>query len=92
MSSPLQTLNPSNPHSLNPKVVGVRSLVWPGAFVAYAAGAFSNCYVGYGFKNAPFVPAPPPAVSAEYEGLLQESTELPLRPDEPPAEEDDPAE
>uniref|UniRef100_A0A7S0SGK7 Uncharacterized protein n=1 Tax=Mantoniella antarctica TaxID=81844 RepID=A0A7S0SGK7_9CHLO len=86
------TCTSSNIPGVKHQVVGVRSLVWPGAFVAYAAGAFSNCYVGYGFKNAPFVPAPPPAVSAEYEGMLQESTELPLRPDEPPAEEDDPAE
>ena len=27
------------------QVVGLKSLVWPGAFVVYSAGAFSNCYV-----------------------------------------------
>ncbi len=49
-------------------VIGIKSLVWPGAFVAYDAstGAFSNCYVGYGFKNAPFVPAPPPEIQNEF--------------------------
>ena len=43
--------------------------------------------LGYGLKNAAFVPMPPPAVMAEYEGVMQESTELPPRPDEPVAEE-----
>jgi hypothetical protein len=62
------------------QVVAVKSLVWPGAFVVYSAGAFSNCYVGYGFKNAPFVPAPPPAVMVEYEGILQAGCESTLNP------------
>jgi len=65
------------------QVVGLKSLVWPGAVAVYSAGSFSNCYVGYGLKNAPFVPTPPPPISAEYAGLMQESSELPPRPDEP---------
>lgn len=86
------TCTSSNIPGVKYQVVGVKSLVWPGAFVVYSAGAFSNCYVGYGFKNAPFVPVPPPAVMAEYETMLQESTELPPRPDEPQEEEETPAE
>ena len=48
-------------------VVGIKSLVWPGAFVAYASGKFSNCYVGYGFQNRKFVPTPPPIVEPEFD-------------------------
>lgn len=80
----------SNIPGVKYQVVAMKSIVWPGAFVAYSAGAFSNCYVGYGLKNAPFVPVPPPAVMAEYaapEGAeMVESSELPPRPDPEPAE------
>jgi hypothetical protein len=49
------------------QVVCVKSLVWPGAFVAYSEGRFSNCYVGYGFQNKKFVPAPPPPIEREFD-------------------------
>jgi hypothetical protein len=73
------------------KVTGVRSTLWPGAYAVAAGTVFSNMYVGYGVKNAPFVPAPPPALQPEYEGAMEESKELPPRPDEP-VEEEPPAE
>ena len=57
----------SNVPGVKYQVVGMKSLVWPGAFVAYAGGRFSNCYVGYGFQNKKFVPAPPPAVEPEFD-------------------------
>ena len=57
----------SNVPGVKYQVVGMKSLVWPGAFVAYAGGKFSNCYVGYGFQNKKFTPAPPPAVEPEFD-------------------------
>lgn len=57
----------SNVPGVKYQVVAMKSLVWPGAFVAYAGGKFSNCYVGYGFQNKKFVPAPPPAVEPEFD-------------------------
>lgn len=47
---------------------------------------FSNLYVGWGLKNAPFVPLPPPPVAKEYDQALVESLELPPKPAPPPAE------
>ena len=49
------------------QVVGQKSLVWPGAFVAYGGGKCSNCYVGYGFQNKKFVPIAPPIVEPEFD-------------------------
>ena len=60
----------SNVPGVKYQVVGIRSLVWPGAFVAYTGvgkPGFSNCYVGYGFQNKKFVPAPPPVVEPEFD-------------------------
>ena len=72
----------SNVPGVKYQVVGMKSLVWPGAFVAYAGGRFSNCYVGYGFQNKKFVPAPPPAVEPEFDlggQLLDEESDYRTR-------------
>ena len=63
------------------KVGGVKSLLWPGAAAVALGNTFANVYVGYGIKNAPFVPVPPPPVAAEFDAALVESSELPTRPD-----------
>jgi hypothetical protein len=41
---------------------------------------FTNIYVGWGTKAAPFVPAPPPPVASEFDQMLVESKELPAKP------------
>lgn len=46
---------------------GLRSLVWPGAFCGARGADWTNVYVGWGVKNAPFVPAPPPPVATEFD-------------------------
>jgi len=66
---------------------GMRSLRWPGAVCAAQGARFTNLYVGYGLKNAPFVPLPPPPVAKEFDAGLVESSELPPKP-APPAEEE----
>lgn len=70
------------------QVGGLRSNLWPGAFVVGQDRRFSNMYVGWGVKNAPFVPLPPPPVAKEYDQALVESLELPPKP-APPAEGED---
>jgi len=45
------------------QVAGLRSNQWPGAFCACLGERFTNVYVGWGVKNATFVPLPPPPVS-----------------------------
>ncbi|KAK9828684.1 hypothetical protein WJX72_001516 [[Myrmecia] bisecta] len=71
------------------QVAGVRSNLWPGALAVTSGAAFSNIYVGWGIKNAPFVPMPPPPVATEYDQALVESKDLPVRPEPeaPPAED-----
>jgi len=71
------------------RVMGLRNRLWPGAYAVASGQAFSNIYVGHGVKNAVYFPVPPPAVSDEYEGLLVESAEMPLRPDEPKEDEEE---
>lgn len=70
---------------------GLRSNQWPGAFCACQGARFTNIYVGWGAKNAAFVPLPPPPVATEYSTALVESRELPLKP-APPAKDGAPAE
>ena len=91
----------SNVPGVKYQVVGMKSLVWPGAFVAYAGGRFSNCYVGYGFQNKKFVPAPPPAVEPEFDlggQLLDEESgetapaQMVMSVDLPPIPEPEPEE
>lgn len=62
------------------QVAGLRSNLWPGAACACQGSRFTNIYVGWGVKNAPFVPLPPPPVSREYDAELVESAELPPKP------------
>ncbi len=50
-----------------PQAGGLRSLVWPGAVCGARGGDWTCCYVGWGVKNAPFVPVPPPPVTAEFD-------------------------
>ncbi len=64
----------------------MRSNLWPGAFCAAKDKHFTNLYVGWGLKNAPFVPMPPPPVAKEFDLGLVESVELPPKPAPPPAE------
>lgn len=49
------------------QVGGVRSNLWPGAFVAGQDKRYGNLYVGWGMKNAPYIPLPPPPVAKEYD-------------------------
>ena len=66
-------------HTLT-QVGGLRSNLWPGAIVAGQDKAFASVYVGWGQKNAPFVPLPPPPVAKEYDQAQVESLELPPKP------------
>jgi len=61
------------------KVAGITSLEWPGAVAAAGFGAFSNMYVGYGYKAVTFCPPPAPPVMEE-SALGEESNELPEKP------------
>lgn len=74
------------------QIAGLRSNLWPGAACACQSLPegkikFANIYVGWGVKNAPFVPLPPPPVSKEYDAALVESSELPLPPKDGEGEE-----
>ncbi|GFR44664.1 hypothetical protein Agub_g5954 [Astrephomene gubernaculifera] len=68
---------------------GLRSLVWPGAVCGAREAEWTCCYVGWGMKNAPFVPLPPPPVAAEFDWGAVETQELELKPETPPPEEED---
>lgn len=74
------------------QVAGLRSNQWPGAVCACQPTPdgrikFANMYVGWGIKNAPYVPLPPPPVAKEYDAALVESAELPLPQKEGEGEE-----
>ena len=62
------------------QVVGVRSVLWPGAVAVAGPGAAAHAcfYVGWGTTAAPFLPPPPPPVPDEYAAELVESAELPV--------------
>ncbi|GLI63341.1 hypothetical protein VaNZ11_006263 [Volvox africanus] len=68
---------------------GLRSLVWPGAVCGGREGVWTCSYVGWGIKNAPFVPLPPPPVAAEFDWGQVETQELELKPVPPPEEEEE---
>ncbi|KXZ46194.1 hypothetical protein GPECTOR_46g263 [Gonium pectorale] len=68
---------------------GLRSLVWPGAVCGGREGQWTCVYVGWGIKNAPFVPLPPPPVAAEFQWSAVETQELELKPAPPPPEEEE---
>lgn len=70
------------------QVSGVASVMWPGAFVVSCNGRFGNIYIGDGVRNQPYKPPPPPPLQAEYNTEeLQESAELPPKPEDPEPEE-----
>lgn len=73
------------------QVAAMRSNLWPGAVAAAKGADFANIYVGWGLKNAPFTPQPPPPVATEFDMAAMESTELPPKPEreEPPAEDEE---
>ncbi|KAG2495962.1 hypothetical protein HYH03_005892 [Edaphochlamys debaryana] len=66
---------------------GLRSLVWPGAVCGARDQEWTCVYVGWGIKNAPFVPLPPPPVATEYAWAEVETKELEPKPEPPPEEE-----
>lgn len=66
---------------------GLRSVRWPGACCVAKGATYANIYVGWGVKNAPFVPVPPPPVAGEFDFAQVETLELHLKPAPPPAEE-----
>ena len=70
----------------------MRSNLWPGAVCAAKDKAFTNLYVGWGIKRAPFVPLPPPPVAKEFDLALVESLDLPPKPNPPPPEGEEAAE
>jgi hypothetical protein len=76
----------SSSEAVKYQVGGLRSNLWPGAYVAGLDKRFCNIYIGWGIKNSPFVPVPPPPVAGEYDQALVESLELPPKPAPPPAE------
>lgn len=80
----------SSNSSVKNQVAGVRSNLWPGAVAVGSGSAFTNIYVGWAAKTAPFVPLPPPPVAKEYDQALVESAELPVKPE--PVKEEAPAE
>jgi len=73
------------------QVAGMRSNLWPGAVAAAKGAEFANVYVGWGLKNVPFTPQPPPPVAVEFDMGAMESSELPPKPEreEPPAEDEE---
>lgn len=79
----------SSSENVKNQVGGLRSNLWPGAFMAAKDMAFANIYVGWGIKNAPFVPLAPPPLGKEWEEPLVESVELPPPPPPPGAEEEE---
>lgn len=68
---------------------GLRSLVWPGAVCGSREGVWTCTYVGWGIKNAPFIPLPPPPVATEFDWAAVETQELELKPVPPPEEDED---
>lgn len=65
---------------------GLRSNLWPGAYAVAKGRQYASVYVGWGTKNAVFVPLPPPPVAKEFDLTFVETMELPLKPVPPPPE------
>lgn len=76
----------SSNENVKNQVAGVRSNLWPGAVCAAQGTQFASMYIGWGIKNAPFLPMPPPPVAEEYDQIVLESQELPPKPAPPPVE------
>lgn len=71
---------------MSAQVGGLRSVRWPGAFCVAKGLTYANVYVGWGAKNAPFVPLPPPPVAGEFDFGAVETQELAPKPAPPPLE------
>ena len=72
------------------QVLGVRSVVWPGATAVTSDKTAANVYVGWGIKRAPYVPLPPPPIAQEYDQSQLVSVDYAPKADAdapPPAEE-----
>ena len=72
------------------QTVGVRSVVWPGATAVAHEQLAANMYVGWGVKNAEYVPLPPPPIAQEFDQAQLASVDMPVKPDpdaEPAVEE-----
>eukprot|EP00798_Chlamydomonas_sp_ICE-L_P017545 gene17545-23866_t len=79
----------SSSENIKKQVGGLRSNLWPGAYMACKDKAFSNMYVGWGIKTGPFVPLPPPSMAKEWGQELVEQVELPPKPAPPGAEDEE---
>ncbi|GLC46426.1 putative splicing factor, arginine/serine-rich 4 [Pleodorina starrii] len=79
----------SSSEAVKKQAGGLRSLVWPGAVCGGREGVWTCVYVGWGVKNAPFVPLPPPPVAAEFDWAAVETQELELKPVPPPEDEEE---
>ncbi len=82
----------SSSEAVKKQAGGLRSLVWPGAVCGGRGADWTCVYVGWGVKNAAFVPLPPPPVAVEFDAAAVETQELDLKPAPPPAEEEEEAE
>ncbi|EFJ16412.1 hypothetical protein SELMODRAFT_116835 [Selaginella moellendorffii] len=69
--------------NLKHQVIGLRSILWPGAFTVVTPTGFSNVYIGWGRKLRHYVPPLPPPVMKEFEGLGPERRDLPPIPKPP---------
>mmetsp|Transcript_11182 Transcript_11182/g.20236 ORF Transcript_11182/g.20236 Transcript_11182/m.20236 type:complete len:450 (-) Transcript_11182:338-1687(-) len=73
------------------QVSGLRSIMWPGAYLVAKGATFASVYVGRGLKSsvyAPFVPLPPPPIATEFKWDLVETPELPVKPPPPALDEE----
>jgi hypothetical protein len=72
------------------QVMGLRSNRWPGAVALTHHREAANIYVGWGLKNEPYVPLPPPPVAEEYDQSQLKAIDLPVKAEPtaaPPVEE-----
>lgn len=53
----------SNTEGLNYQTAGLKSNLWPGAYALAKGTQYVNVYVGWGYKNAAYIPLPPPPVA-----------------------------
>ena len=66
--TPSQTNTHAHTHTYKrTQVGGLRSNLWPGAYVSGKDKQCASMYVGWGIKNAPFVPLPPPDIAQEFD-------------------------
>jgi hypothetical protein len=80
----------SHDRQIKGQVMGLRSNRWPGALAMTHRQELANLYVGWGIKNEPYVPMPPPPVAEEYDQSQLKAVDLPVKhdPSAPPPSED----